>query len=375
MSNQRKLRLTQVVLSLGAGGTERLVIELCKALEPVADLQVLCLDELGQWAEELEDVGVRVTKLGREPGFDRKLIGKVAHQLKAHGSDIVHCHHYTPFIYGALGSLCSTRARVVYTEHGRLSEAPWTVKRKLANALFGRLPGRFFAVSENLREHMVDGGMPAHKVGVIYNGITPGPIASDGVRTAARKSMGVGPDAFVLGTVARLDPVKDLPTLLEGFLKLRCWARGTALDPWLVVVGDGVERTKLEAMAEDKALTDRVVFLGHRNDARALIAGFDVYVNCSITEGVSVTILEAMAAGVPLVVTGVGGTPEVVAHELTGLVVPARDPDALSASCQRVVQDKTFAATITQAARARLEERFATHTMLESYLKVYRAAR
>lgn len=364
----RKLRLTHVVLSLGAGGTERLVIDLCKGLLDVADLQVLCLDELGVWSSELVDAGVPVTRLGREPGFDWGLIRRVRTHLAAHQSDVVHCHHYTPYIYGGLGAL-GTRTKVIYTEHGRLTDEPWTTKRRIANGIFGRLPGQFYAVSDNLREHMVDGGMPDHRVKVIYNGIPPLEIPDSAARLDARARMGIDPEAYVLGTVARLDPVKDLPTLVEAYARFR--EQYQERNAVLAIVGDGDERGALEAAVAKQGLNDSVVFLGHRNDARALLAGFDVYVNCSLTEGVSVTILEAMAAALPVVVTKVGGTPEVIQHEQNGLMVAARDSANLTDAFVRLAGDRGLGERLGATARTRIETQFATKTMRKNYLLAY----
>ncbi|MFT5390583.1 MAG: glycosyltransferase involved in cell wall biosynthesis [Gammaproteobacteria bacterium] len=367
MSEESKFSITQVVLSLGAGGTERLVLDLCKGLQPIANVQVLCLDELGVWAKELVDAGIEVSCLGRKPGFDTSLVRRVREKLRAHGSQIVHCHHYTPYIYGCLGSLSGPRARVIYTEHGRLTQDPWTVKRRIANAIFGRLPAKFFAVSENLREHMVDGGIPDSRVKVIYNGVVPGHAPTEAVRATARHELGLEPNAFVLGTVARLDPVKDLVTLLQAFAIVR----ESLPNGELVVVGDGSERGPLESLSHELGIAQHVHFLGHRDDARALLAGCDTYVNCSITEGVSVTILEAMAAQLPVVVTDVGGTPEVVEHDVTGLMVPARDPPALANALLRISADRALHARLASAARAHVIEHFATATMLANYLKIY----
>lgn len=364
---QMPLKVAQVVHSLGAGGTERLVIDLCLALEAVVELCVICLDEPGIWASRLTDRGIPVVALSRKPGFDLSLVHKVARELRRSHADVVHCHHYAPYIYGALGSLASVRAKMVYTEHGRLSEAPWSSKRKLANRLFGRLPGHFFAVSGDLREYMVEGGMPGNRMSVIYNGIHPGSVPGVTERTDARMRLGIPDSAYVVGTIARLDPVKDLPSLLEAFSGLRA----SRSDATLIIVGDGDKRSELETEVARRSLADVVHFTGHRDDARELLPAFDIYVNCSITEGVSVTILEAMAAARPVVATRVGGTPEVLEHDVTGLLVAARSPAELGDALRRLATDSMLASRLGAAARAHVEANFATRTMLDRYLTVY----
>lgn len=382
MNSQDKARIMQVVLSLGPGGTERLVIELSKSLAPTHDVRVCCLDEPGAWADELTEEGIEVIPLGRTPGFDWGLIKRLAREFTRHGSEIVHCHHYSPFVYGALASAISTRARVIYTEHGRLHDGPPTLKRRLANRLlFGRVKGATFAVSRDLREHMVAGGLPDHRVGVIHNGISPGPIPTTHDKKRARATMSLPANSFAFGTVARLDPVKDLGTLLQGFAQMSEDAPkaspgpeggiGAHGRPHLVLIGDGDERRNLERLAAELGIADQTRFLGHRDDVRDLLPGLNGYVNTSITEGVSVTLLEAMAAQVPIVATAVGGTPEVILDEASGLLLPPRDPSALATQLARLWCDPKLATKIAANGRARVEAHFATSTMRRHYLEAY----
>jgi glycosyltransferase involved in cell wall biosynthesis len=139
----------------------------------------------------------------------------------------------------------------------------------------------------------------------------------------------------------------------------------------VVVVGDGAERAALEGAARETGLTDRVHFLGHRDDARRWLAGCDVYVNSSISEGVSLTILEAMAAALPVVVTRVGGTPEIV-DESHGRLVPARSPDALASALVEIGRHPELGRTLGAAGRAKVEARFTIERMVADYAAVYR---
>ena len=148
-----------------------------------------------------------------------------------------------------------------------------------------------FAVSEDVKAHLVGEGFGARQVGVIYNGIDVGPLPTADLRAEIRRRLEVGDAEFVIGTIARLDPVKDLGTLLRATATLV-----QRISATLVVVGDGSERHALEALALELGIAPRVRFLGQRNDARDWLAGCDAYVNSSISEGVSLTILEAMAA-------------------------------------------------------------------------------
>jgi glycosyltransferase involved in cell wall biosynthesis len=162
--------------------------------------------------------------------------------------------------------------------------------------------------------------------------------------------------------------VKDLGTLTAAVAVLR----RQRPDVRLVVVGDGPERDALEACARELGLGESVRFAGIRRDARRLLAGFDIYANTSIHEGVSLTILEAMAAGLPVVATAAGGNPEVVVDGETGLVVPVRAAEAVTGALARLAADPALARRLGTAGRRRLEERFSIDRMVAEYVQVYR---
>jgi glycosyltransferase involved in cell wall biosynthesis len=267
-------------------------------------------------------------------------------------------------VYGALARVWRPGTRLVFTEHGRLSDSGPSVKRRLANRILGRMPHAVFTVSADLREHLVEEAFSRESVGVIYNGIEPGPLPSSDARTSIRTRLGVSEDTLVVGTIARLDPVKSLETLIRAASEL-AQERSIAL----IIVGDGPERAPLERAAIEGGASKHVRFLGHRNDAREWLAGFDVYVNSSISEGVSLTILEAMAAGVPVIATRVGGTPEVV--ESVGRLVPARSSGAIVSALKELAANAGLRDELGRAARRRVEELFTIDRMVRDYRDVY----
>jgi glycosyltransferase involved in cell wall biosynthesis len=356
----------QVVLTLEPGGTERLTIDLVQRLSDRFRMSVCCLDQAGAWAAELTAAGVPVVALARQAGFRPLLGARIARLASTFGASVLHCHHYSPFVYGAVATMCDPRLRLVYTEHGRLSDEPPRLKRTLANRLLGRFPAPMFAVSQALREHMLAEGLP-ERVGVIHNGIAVGPLPGQDDRRRARRELGVGDTASVIGTIARLDPVKDLASLVEAFAEVRM--RNEAAH--LAVVGDGPEGPALEALVRARGLEQVVHFSGYRADARTLLAGFDVFVNSSVTEGVSLTILEAMAAGLPVVATAVGGTPEVVIEGETGHLVPPRSSPAIASALVALLASDSQRASFGRAGRSRVEARFTIGRMVEDYAREY----
>jgi glycosyltransferase involved in cell wall biosynthesis len=359
--------VVQVVLGLSPGGTERLVIELTKRLRRVMKVVVCCLDEPGVWASELTERDVPVLALGRRPGFRPGLGREIARLAEAHGASTLHCHHYSPFVYGRMATLFTTRLRLVFTEHGRLSDDPPSLKRRLVNPILGRQPGEIFAVSADLRRHMIAEGFPENRVGVIYNGIDPGAMPSEIERLMAREMLQITGEDVVVGSVARLDPVKNLGALIDAFALVRARVRtGT-----LVLMGDGPERVTLERKIRENHLEDCVRLVGHRSDVRQLLPALDIYANSSIHEGVSLTILEAMAASIPVVATRVGGTPEVVVEDETGILVPARSAEALARAIESLSTAPERRWAMGASGRRRVERHFALDRMVSAYLEAY----
>lgn len=356
-----------MVLSLTPGGTERLVIEIVKALRTRFRMSVCCLDEPGALAPELEPMDVPVIALGRAPGFHPLLGRQLASIARRYSSDILHCHHYSPFVYGACARFWRPRMRVIFTEHGRLSDAGPSKKRHIANQVLRAVPERVYAVSEDLRQHIIEEGFFANQVRVRHNGIRIGPIPTVGEAQHARSELGLGPEAFVVGAVGRLDPVKDLETLLHAIALVR----SRVPQVRLVVVGQGPERDRLTSLIERLAITDLVRLLGYRADVRQILTAFDVYVNSSVTEGVSLTILEAMAAALPVVATRVGGTPEVVVDGQTGLLVSSRNPKEIAHALNSIQQHPDWGRQLGAAGRTRVVDRFSIEGMVAEYASAY----
>jgi glycosyltransferase involved in cell wall biosynthesis len=236
------------------------------------------------------------------------------------------------------------------------------------NPVLSRFDGAIVAVSEELRRYMLEARFPAARVAVIRNGIEAGPRPSPADRHAARRALGIAAETFVAVSVARLDPVKDFGTLLDAFATVRRRAAGARL----LIVGDGPERAAIAARAAQPDLDGAVHLIGFRSDVRALIAAADVYVNSSISEGISITILEAMAAGLPVVATAVGGTPEVLANGAGGLLVPSRDAERLASAILALAADPQRRAVLGAAGRRRLETSFTIDRMVDEYVATYR---
>ncbi len=360
-------RVLQVVLRLDPGGTERLVIEIVRRLHARIPMAVCCLDAPGAWADRVTALGVPLHVLGRPPGFHPRLSLRLAAIARDMRADVLHCHHYSPFVYGRLASYLAPGTRTVYTEHGRLSDSPPSAKRRLANRLIMAGARDLYAVSHDLRAHLLQEAVP-DRMQVIWNGIEPGDAPTPAAREAARALLGAGPGDRVVGAVGRLDPVKDFVMLVEAV----ALAARTRPELRLAIVGDGPERAAIELAIARLDAGEHVRLLGHRDDARALLPGVDLFANSSTSEGISLTLLEAMAAERPIVATRVGGTSEVVVAGETGLLAPARDAAGFAAALVEAAADPSRAAAWGRAGRQRLLAHFTIDEMVRRYEAVYR---
>ena len=360
----------QLVLSLSPGGTERLVIELCRRLANDVDTVVGCLDEPGEWAAEVTKLNIPVISMARQPGFHPSLSVRLGEVLKAQRINVIHCHHYSPFVYGLLAAVMHPSVRVVFTEHGRLHGTGISPKRRLVNPVLARWPSKICAVSGALKQDMVAEGFPERLIEVVYNGIELGRRPQPADRAAARAALQLPNDAFVIGSVGRLDPVKNLGVLLEALSLLA----GRFPAARAVVVGEGSERQALIDRAHALGIGGVTDFTGHRSDVRTLMAAFDVYVNCSTYEGVSLTILEAMAAALPVVATSVGGNPEVVVHQETGVLIDERSRSLASAIAMLAASPGQRQA-MGDAGRWRVKRHFTIERMVNDYAAAYQVPR
>ncbi len=369
MFSQSRPRLLYVVNSLNPGGTERLVEQMSQAFARELDVSVICLDEPGLWASGLRQRGIPVHCMYRQPGLDIGIALKLARHCRRHRISIIHAHQCTPWFYAALSRLFYSSPRLLLEEHGRFFPEVVNRKRALFNkAVIGPLTHRFVAVSGDVRKRLVEyEGLLCSRIEVVYNGVVPNPALDGTQRDPLRRSLGFGPDDFLVGTAGRFDPIKNLPMLLHGIASAR---EKTACFRGLLL-GDGPIFEEIRELRDHLGLSDHVVMPGHRDDARRLIQCMDLFVLPSFSEGTSMALLEAMAAGVPVAVTAVGGNPEVVIGGQTGWVVPSGSVQDLASAILDAASHPQKAFEFGEAGRKRFEENFTREKMLQSYRMIY----
>ena len=366
----------QVLHGLPVGGAEVLAYRLAVELRDEFRFVFACLDQIGELGERLRDEGFAVHLLGRRGGVDVRCAWRLARFLGRERVDVIHAHQYTPFFYALAGRQFGRRRPVLFTEHGRWFPDYPRKKRILFNRMFLRRQDRVIGVGESVRQALIQNeGIAADRVRVIYNGVDLERFSrslerdnADGsLRRTVRRELGLAEDAFVVIQVARLDALKDHPTAVRTMHELAARAPGACL----VIVGEGPERPKIEAEIERLGVGPTVRLLGLRHDVPRLLAAADAFLLTSISEGIPLTVIEAMAARLPVVSTSVGGLAEVVIESETGFLGPAGDHSALAAALETLSRNRPLAAGLGERGFRRAHELFSETGNHAEYRKLY----
>jgi glycosyltransferase involved in cell wall biosynthesis len=356
-SCRHRLRVAHITLGLDVGGQERLLVEFARHADRSRfDLHFISLTTRGRLAGDIEACGWPVTALEEPAGLRPRMILRLAHLFRRHRFDVVHTHDDKPLLYASAAARLARVTHVLHTKHhGKVF--PMRLRQTTVLNLAARLTDTFVCVSEDSARGTIQQGVASNKVRTIWNGI-------DTTRFAYSGPCPDGPAV----TVARLSPEKDIGNLLQAIALLCRECPGFRLD----IAGDGPCAQALRQMAADLVLSKCVKFLGEIRDIPALLGRASLFVLPSISEGISLTLLEAMARGLPVIATRVGGNPEVVAEGETGILVPARDAAAMAAAILQIHRDPEHGRRLGVAGRGRVERHFEIRGMVARYEALYR---
>lgn len=367
--------VVHVVHRLAVGGLENGLVNLINHM-PAERYRhaIVCMTEYTDFRERIRRGDVECFALGKRAGQDFGVYVRLWRLLRRLRPDIVHTRNIGTLECVLPAFAAGVRGRV-HGEHGRDmadlrgDNRRYIVLRRLCNPLIGR----FVAVSRDLADWLVASvRIPPSRIAQIYNGVEYARFlpASDG--RAGLPNPGFAPaGAVVIGTVGRMQGEKDPLNLLRAFLRLVDATPGGRERLRLVFIGDGPLRGEAQRLAGESGCEDIVWFAGVRDDVAALLRGLDVFVLPSLAEGISNTILEAMASGLPVVATRVGGNPELVDDGRSGTLVPAGDPEALAEAIRAYVEDPELRRGHGRAGRLKVEQEFSMERMVQRYLAVY----
>lgn len=337
-----------IIKGLGAGGAEHLLVDQLanRDRDRFENHVVYMLPYKSLAVPKVRDAGVPVSCLGITSDFDPRWVVRLVSLVRRARPDVIHVH--SPLLASVVRLLVALRvisAALVYTEHNRWGR--YLLPTRLANAITYGLDDAHVAVSEGVARSVPAGRQ--RDMHVILNGIDVEAARAQADRAAVRRELGVSDDEVAIVTVANLRREKDYPTLIAAA------ERVVAAEPSAVflAVGQGPEQGMLEDLLASTALGDRFRFLGYRSDAIRVTSGCDVFTLSSLHEGFPLAMMEAMALGLPVVATAVGGIPEAVDHGRSGLIVPPSDPGALAEALLEVVRDEPTRRSLAAGSAAR----------------------
>lgn len=348
----RPLRVVHVINALAnSGGAERFAEGLASNLPRDRFVCWMCAT---RWVDDavasrLADAGVRHLNLGRKAKWDVHRLGGLLGLLRAQHIDVVHAHMFGSNLWGTLfGRVAGVPVMIAHEHNWSYDGSEW--RKWIDGKVIGRLVTRFIAVSEANRDRMVElEGVPADKVLVMPTAYVPHAGSSHG---DLRAELGLGAQALLVGVAAELRKEKALDVLIQAHAHVA----SEVSDAHLVIAGDGVCRPQLERLIDDLGLRRSVHMLGFRTDVDSILRSVDVGVMSSDWEGMPLFVFECMATNTPLVATAVGGLPEIIEHDKTGILVPPRDPVALGHAITRLLGDFELRRRLSAAATTRLDQ-------------------
>ena len=362
--------ICHVIHALGVGGAEVLVDQMIRRMQKDFRCIVAVLDEIGEIGTRLQEDGFIVEHLHRQPGIDRGCATRLRQFADREGAEILHAHQCTPFFQAMLSRGLTGRRPVVFTEHGRhFPDAP-SRKRAIVNRMLLKRCDRLFGCGAAVRQALIDNeGLPESRVEVIYNGVDLKALSKPtlGARERIRAEFGYSANDFVVVQVARLHELKDHQTALKAVDEARHKIPGLRL----LLAGDGDQRSAIEQTILGRGLELTVTLAGTRKDIADLLSASDVFLMSSISEGIPLTVIEAMAARRPVVSTAVGGLPELIEHGVSGMLAPSGDASSLAASLVQLYQNADLRNQMAEVAVGRAQEKFSLQGMLNSYRDVY----
>lgn len=353
-----EVRIMHLNDSLDVGGAETMVLSLLTGLATKGYKPYMCsMQSGGKLVDQFLSKSIPVIEIQKQNGIDLSLITKLAKQLFIHKIKILHTHNYYAWFYGGLASLLVPGCLHVHTQHSHLVLP--TPPHSFVKRILWIIPKKIIAVSNQVLDSLLTQEYISEKTVavVIHNGIDTNQY-SDVVKNNKIVNIGI---------VARLVGVKNHKMLIEAFAVLS----KSGLDVELSIVGDGPLLSVLQEQCRNLGISEKVIFMGERSDVDKLLGTFDIYVLPSHSEGLSISILEAMASSLPIVATSVGGNPVLVCNSQNGFLVDDNDVSELARVLKLLILDRELRFTMGRKGRRIVTESFSLDEMVNSYHEIY----
>jgi len=373
MQSKPPIHVLHIMHHMKMGGVEHLVYDMTNAFSNLnIKTTICCLDGiLGELGEELQKKGIKIIVLNRKPGFDLNLILSLSKIIKELAPDIIHAHQYTPWFYGITASILAKKKETIFSEHGRLYPDRLRIKRVIYNRLILLPYTKIITVDSNhLKNALIKyEKIPAKRITILPNGIKLEPFSqvNEKNRIIKRKELGIKEDEFAIGMIARLDPIKDHKSLILAFKKV--YASHPNIK--LFLAGKGPLYEDIKSLIEQLGLKDRVFLLGYYEDLYGLLSALDLYILSSHLESAPLGVMEAMAAGLPVIATNAGGTGEIILDGKDGFLVPPRDPDKMAEAIIKVLNDPKKAKEMAKKGKEKVYNYYFFDRMINDYKNLY----
>ena len=370
----KRFRICHLAVGDAWGGAEAYLCELARWLVRESDfeLSAIVFNE-GRLAEELRKLSVRVQIVSESSSNLINSLTKIVRIFQEHPCDLIHTHKPKDNVLGVLAGILSCHPLVVRTVHGSPEifsgiKHLKMILHELPNQFCNKfLVDRVIAVSKDLKNRL-GRHYGSDKVVCIHNGINHREMYTEDDTAEIRSRLGLGKGDYVVGSVGRLTAVKGHEFLIRAAAHLVEGPKTVKI----ILVGDGPLRKHLEGLALHLGVSKRVIFVGHQEHPRGFLQAMDVFVLPSLNEGIPLALLEAMSACRPIVASRVGGVPEVIEHEYTGLLVEPGNEQEVAKACSRLISDKLLADTLGSAAHLKAISHFSSEVMGEKVVSLYR---
>ena len=361
-TNNNHPYVVHLIPSLEVGGMERLVSDLAIA-RTSGKTSILCLNKLGALGEQIEtDVSIDVLNIPQNLVLATLKVYKALRKLKP---DIIHCHNLQAHFFGSICAILMPKTQVVLTKHGQ--HIPSTGFTSVLNKLTLQ-NSKIIGVSADITHAMQKWiTKNSHPIEYIANGISLVPYQNQKLKEEAKKALGIEQNSFCIGIVARLSEPKDHLLLIDAIAFLS----QTYPNIKLVIAGDGPLRKKIEAYIADNQYQHLITMLGERKDIANILNALDIFSLTSSSEGIPMTILEAMAASLPVIATDVGGIPQVVIDEETGFLVENKDKNGLVKAIKQLFEQPKLRQEFGKKGHLFLKEHYSITQALAKYESAY----
>lgn len=359
------MKILYLINYAGSGGSERYVELLARYYHGSKATCGLCYNIDGPLVEKMKELDIPVYQLPMKSIADIFAAKKLAKIVKDGEYDVIHAQYPRENYIAILAKLLGCRAKIVFTSH-LISEQPpvW----RMLNRIFTPHDHAVLTVCTYGKEVLERGGVAKDKIRIVFNGVDA-PAAPQRDRSVL-KEFGIGDEEKVITILTRFSEEKGVPFLLRSIARLK---EQTPVPFRLLLVGTGPDFDRDKALVPELGIEDKVVLTGFRTDTARLLAASDIYLNSSSSEAMSFAILEALGAGLPLVLTDVGGNPELVnTGGICGLLAPYGDEDAYAGAIAKLLEDDALRARCAAAARAKAEGEFDLYTLLDKLFEIYK---